>query len=154
MTLFRTTMYFNHITIVMQKQCMAKVALQLVPILICKWVILSRNPSKKQNKLRCFLLTDFTWIAIDVHLRWAGHRPGKDTLIQSFGGCGMLGLFNAGALGLPDLLPKSQLHCEDLQQRHPEAMTCHDRSCINKSDGRQPFNWHGWWNLRHNYECY
>jgi len=56
-----------------------------------------------------------TWVAVDVHFRGAGRWPGKDTLVQRFGGCGVLGLFNAGALSLPHLLPKSQLHCEDLK---------------------------------------
>lgn len=57
-----------------------------------------------------------TWVAVDVHFRGAGCWPGKDALGQCFGGCGVLGLFNAGAFRLPHLLPKSQLHCEDLEQ--------------------------------------
>lgn len=62
-----------------------------------------------------------TWIAVDVHFRRAGRWPGKDTLVQRFGGCVVLGLLNAGALGLPQLLPESQLHREDLEaprERH------------------------------------
>lgn len=58
-----------------------------------------------------------TWVAVDVHFRRAGGWSGKDALLQRFGGCGVLGLFNAGTFCLPYLLPKCQLHGEDLQQR-------------------------------------
>lgn len=56
-------------------------------------------------QLHCGCYT--AWVAVDVHFRGAGRRPGKDALVQCFGGCGVLGLFNAGALSLPQLLPKS-----------------------------------------------
>lgn len=57
-----------------------------------------------------------TWVTVHIRFRGAGCWPGKYTFGESFGSCGVLGLLNAGALRLPHLLPKSQLHREDLEQ--------------------------------------
>lgn len=59
---------------------------------------------------------DRTWVTVHIRFRGAGSWPGKYTFVKSFGSCGVLGFFNAGALRLPHLLPKSQLHREDLEQ--------------------------------------
>lgn len=69
----------------------------------------------------CFCWGCTTWVTVDVNFRGAGRRPGEHALVQRFGSCGVLGLFDAGAFCLPHLLPESQLHCEDLEQRSPEG---------------------------------
>lgn len=98
--------------------------LNLLSVEIVKYIINSRRSRLLSvNPTMSFCGGYSTWIAVDVHFRGAGRRPGKDALVQRFGSCGVLGLFNAGALCLPHLLPKSQLHREDLEQWHPEAET-------------------------------
>lgn len=62
-----------------------------------------------------------TWVTVDVDFGGTGCWPGEHALVQGFGSCGVLGLFNAGAFCLPHLLPESQLHGEDLQGRRPEG---------------------------------
>lgn len=82
----------------------------------------------------CFSVYAFygfaTWVTVDVNFGGAGRRPGEHALIQGFGSCGVLGLFNAGAFCLPHLLPESQLHGEDLEERHEEGRTSDNRDAF------------------------
>lgn len=55
-----------------------------------------------------------TWVAVAVGFRGAGRRSGEIALCQGHGSCGVLGLFDAAAFGLPYLVPQAQLHREDL----------------------------------------
>ena len=56
-----------------------------------------------------------TRVTIGIHFGGAGWGPRQGALDQGFRGCAVLGLLDAGSLGLPHLLPQCQLHSEDLQ---------------------------------------
>lgn len=71
----------------------------------------------------CFCWGYNTWVTVDVHFWRAGGWSGKNTLLQCFSSCGVLGLFNAGTFCLPYLLPECELNREDLEQQSKDALT-------------------------------
>lgn len=81
------------------------------------WMLPSKDISYTQVLLgqSFYMFHQLTWIAVDVHFWRTGGWSGKDTLLQRFRSCRVLGLFNAGTFCLPYLFPKWQLHSEDLK---------------------------------------